>query len=156
MAYRLEDQDEPTREALAVLGSTFRQIRHARGLTQRQLEARSGVSQSVISRFENGKAPWLSATLIARLLAALDLQPGLLGFGDRAVKSDVPAWVTLMQRFEAKRRRLDLQTIEERQRLHIEERGERVRREKRLELLRREQRREGVGREILDEGPAPP
>jgi transcriptional regulator with XRE-family HTH domain len=129
MAYRLEDQDEPTKEALVALGSAFLAIRRSRGLTQRQLEARSGVSQSVISRFENGKAPWLAAVQIARLLAALDLEPGLLGFGEKAVKSPVPGWVMLMQRFEAKRRRLDLQAIEEHQRRQRDERLERLRRE---------------------------
>jgi transcriptional regulator with XRE-family HTH domain len=122
MAYRIEDQDEPTKEALIALGAVFRKIRVARGLTQRLLSARSGVSQSVISRFENGKAPWLAAVQIARLLAALDLEPGLLGFGDKAVPSPVPGWVMLMQRFESKQRRLDLQTFEARQRQFREER----------------------------------
>jgi len=127
MGYRLQDQDEPTKEALVALGSAFLKIRAARGLTQRQLERRSGVSQSVISRFENGKAPWLAAVQIARLLAALDLEPGMLGFGEKAVPSPVPGWVTLMERFEARRRRLDLQTFEERQRLARAERWARWR-----------------------------
>ena len=108
MGYRLEDQDPPTCEALAVLGSVFRAIREARGLTQRQLAARSGLSQSTISRFENGKAPWLAAVWIARLLAGLDLEPGLLDFGPTAVKSPVPGWVVLMNRFEANRRYRDI------------------------------------------------
>ena len=111
MGYRLEDQDEPTLEALRVLGATYRSIRVARGLTQRQLSARSGLSQSTISRFENRRAPWLAAVWIARLLAALDVEPGLDGFGTTAVKSPVPGWVVMMQRFEGNRRYRDRQVI---------------------------------------------
>jgi len=129
MAYRLEDQDPPTREALAALGSAMLEIRRARGLTQRQLSARSGLAQSTISRLETGKAPWLSAVWIARLLAALDLEPGLMGFGATAVKSSVPGWVILMRRFEANRRYRELQTIAERDRQVRDERIERLRKE---------------------------
>src|SRR3990172_628362 len=111
MGYRLEDQDEPTLEALRVLGATYRSIRDARGLTQRQLSARSGLSQSTISRFENGRAPWLAAVWIARLLAALDVEPGLDGFGTTAVKSPVPGWVVMMKGFEGNRRYRDRQVI---------------------------------------------
>ena len=105
------------------------EIRRARGLTQRQLSARSGLAQSTISRLETGKAPWLSAVWIARLLAALDLEPGLMGFGETAVKSSVPGWVILMRRFEANRRYRELQTIAERDRQLRDERFERLRRE---------------------------
>jgi transcriptional regulator with XRE-family HTH domain len=134
MAYRLEDQDAPTREALVALGSAFFEIRRARGLTQRKLAARSGLAQSTISRFETGKAPWLAAVWVARLLAALDLEPGLLGFGERAVRSNVPGWVVLMRRFEANRRYRELQTIAER---------DRQLRAERLKRLRLEFEREG-------------
>lgn len=127
MAYRLEDQDPPTRAALAALGSALFEIRRARGLTQRQLSARSGLAQSTISRLETGKAPWLSAVWIARLLAAVDLEPGLMGFGETAVKSSVPGWVILMRRFEAGRRHRELQTIAERDRQLRDERLERLR-----------------------------
>jgi transcriptional regulator with XRE-family HTH domain len=127
MAYRLEDQDAPTREALAALGSAMLEIRKARGLTQRQLSSRSGLAQSTISRLETGKAPWLAAVWIARLLAALDLEPGLMGFGATAVKSSVPGWVILMRRFEANRRYRELQTIAERDRQLRDERMARLR-----------------------------
>ena len=129
MAYRLEDQDPPTREALVALGSAMFEIRRARGLTQRKLSSRSGLAQSTISRLETGKAPWLSAVWIARLLAALDLEPGLMGFGETAVKSSVPGWVILMRRFEANRRYRELQTIAERDRQLRDERMERLRKE---------------------------
>lgn len=105
------------------------EIRRARGLTQRQLSARSGLAQSTISRLETGKAPWLSAVWIARLLAALDLEPGLMGFGEKAVRSSVPGWVILMRRFEANRRYRELQTIAERDRQLRDERFERLRQE---------------------------
>jgi transcriptional regulator with XRE-family HTH domain len=129
MAYRLEDQDPPTREALVALGSAFFEVRRARGLTQRRLSMRSGLAQSTISRFETGKAPWLSAVWIARLLAALDVEPGILGFGERAIKSSVPGWVILMRRFEANRRSRELQTLEARDRQLREERLARLQRE---------------------------
>src|SRR3990172_2871028 len=132
MGYRLEDQDEPTLEALRVLGATYRSIRDARGLTQRQLSARSGLSQSTISRFENGRAPWLAAVWIARLLAALDVEPGLDGFGTTAVKSPVPGWVVMMKGFEGNRRYRDRQVIAAQARAARAERLEQVR----LELER--------------------
>ena len=132
MGYRLEDQDEPTLEALRVLGATYRSIRVARGLTQRQLSARSGLSQSTISRFENGRAPWLAAVWIARLLAALDVEPGLDGFGTTAVKSPVPGWVVMMKGFEGNRRYRDRQVIAAQARAARAERLEQVR----LELER--------------------
>lgn len=42
--------------AVAKAGSLLRQLRECNGLTQRQLEASSGVQQAEISRIENGQA----------------------------------------------------------------------------------------------------
>lgn len=64
--------DPVTREALEVLGSIVRDGRATRGLSQRALASRVGLSQSTVSRFERGRAEGLRAAWIARLLAALD------------------------------------------------------------------------------------
>lgn len=57
---------------------TLRQARRQKKLTQEQLEAMSGVSQSVISTIERGdKADPASSTLL-KLAAALDLDPRAL------------------------------------------------------------------------------
>lgn len=113
MGYRLERQDAPTREALVALGSVFRELRQLRGLTQRQLASRSGLSQSSISRLETGKAPWLSAVWIARLLAGLDLDREELGPRPKAGSSPEAGWLLLMRRFDAARRRRELLAIAE-------------------------------------------
>jgi transcriptional regulator with XRE-family HTH domain len=113
MGYRLEQQDAPTREALVALGSVFLELRRSRGLTQRRLALRSGLSQSSISRLETGKAPWLSAVWIARLLAGLDLASGELGFQPTLTSSVDAGWRMLMRRFDTARRRRELQAIDE-------------------------------------------
>ena len=119
MAYRLEDQDPPTRAALVALGAVVYELRRSRGLTQRKWAQRSGLSQSSISRLENGKAPWLSAVWIARLLAGLDLEPGILGLRERATPSEVAGWRVLMDQFHRKRRDRDIkEALEERRVAH--------------------------------------
>jgi transcriptional regulator with XRE-family HTH domain len=128
VAYRLEDQDAPTREALVALGSVFIELRRTRGLSQRKLAARSGLSQSTISRLETGKAPWLSAVWIARVLAGLDLEPGILGFRGGLTKSSEPGWATLMRRFDRARRDRDIGALSEEQRVRREAWIERERR----------------------------
>lgn len=74
MAHMLERLDAPTREALEVLGSVLRSLRAERGLSQRALAGRCGLSQSTISRLETGKAEGVRVAWIARLLAGLDTQ----------------------------------------------------------------------------------
>ena len=64
--------DPVTREALQVLGAVFRKLRAERGLSQRALAGRCGLSQSTISKLERGLAEGLRAAWIARLLAGLD------------------------------------------------------------------------------------
>ncbi|MBA3877716.1 MAG: hypothetical protein C0498_12470 [Anaerolinea sp.] len=113
MRYRFEDQDAATREALVALGSVFYELRKSRGLTQRALARRSGLSQPSISRLETGKAPWLSTIWIARLLAGLDLMPGQLGFRPAPTPSPTPGWRLLMDRFDNARRRRALRAIDE-------------------------------------------
>ena len=72
MSHTIGRLDEPTRDALRVLGVVLRQLRAERGLSQRALGARSGLSQSTISRLECGLAEGVRAAWIARLLAGLD------------------------------------------------------------------------------------
>jgi transcriptional regulator with XRE-family HTH domain len=72
MSHSIGRIDEPTREALMVLGEVLRELRAERGLSQRALADRCGLSQSTISRLETGKAEGVRAAWIARLLAGLD------------------------------------------------------------------------------------
>ena len=129
MSYKLEHQDAATREALVALGSVFLALRKSRGLVQRQLSNRSGLSQSSISRLENGKAPWLSAVWIARLLAGLDLAPDGRYFMPTPTPSQKAGWRLLMERFDAQHRRREHRTLAE---------VRRAERERRLESLQRE------------------
>lgn len=72
MAHTIGRVDPVTREALEVLGAVFRQLRAERGLSQRALAGRCGLSQPTISKLERGRAEGLRAAWIARLLAGLD------------------------------------------------------------------------------------
>lgn len=45
----------PNRETVENIGMRIRQLREARGMTQSQLQARSGVSRSYLSRIESGQ-----------------------------------------------------------------------------------------------------
>jgi transcriptional regulator with XRE-family HTH domain len=45
----------PNRETVENIGVRIRQLREARGMTQSQLQARSGVSRSYLSRIESGQ-----------------------------------------------------------------------------------------------------
>jgi transcriptional regulator with XRE-family HTH domain len=72
MSHTIGGLDEPTREALQVLGQVLRQLRAERGLSQRGLGARCGLSQSTISRLECGLAEGVRVAWLARLLAGLD------------------------------------------------------------------------------------
>ncbi|MGI8929164.1 MAG: helix-turn-helix domain-containing protein [Candidatus Limnocylindrales bacterium] len=75
-AYRLEHprvHDTPTPE-MVLIGARFRHGRRKAGLTQRQVAARSGVSQSLVSRFERGRTPGMSTIRVIRI--GLALGPG--------------------------------------------------------------------------------
>jgi len=74
MSHPIGRLDAPTREALVVLGEVLRDLRGERGLSQRALAGRCGLSQSTISRLETGKAEGVRVAWIARLLAGLDTQ----------------------------------------------------------------------------------
>ena len=71
MPYTFRAHDRRVTAALIALG---RAVEHARGrqlLSQEALEARSGIDQSTISRFEHGLAPGLRLDRVAHILAGL-------------------------------------------------------------------------------------
>jgi predicted transcriptional regulator len=63
--------DRWTVDALERLGREVRSARKQAGWSQRLLGERAGVDQAVISRLENGLAPGLRASAIARIIRAL-------------------------------------------------------------------------------------
>jgi transcriptional regulator with XRE-family HTH domain len=78
MAHEIGRIDAGTREAMQVLGGVLRQLRTERGLSQRRLARRCGLSQSTISRLECGLAEGVRVAWVARLLAGLDTSVRLL------------------------------------------------------------------------------
>jgi transcriptional regulator with XRE-family HTH domain len=56
---------------MVVVGARFRNGRQQAGLTQRRLAALSGVSQSVISRFERGLNSGMSVERLVKIANAL-------------------------------------------------------------------------------------
>jgi transcriptional regulator with XRE-family HTH domain len=59
------------RAGLITIGALIRAWRADLGLTQRQLEALSGVDQTIISRLERGRLASLRLTRLAALVAVL-------------------------------------------------------------------------------------
>ncbi|HUG30105.1 MAG TPA: helix-turn-helix transcriptional regulator [Candidatus Limnocylindria bacterium] len=78
MAHDIGRIDPETREALKELGQVLRDLRGSRGLTQRALAWRCGLSQSTISRLECGLAEGIRVAWVARLLAGLDTKLQLI------------------------------------------------------------------------------
>lgn len=71
MPYLTIDDDPYARQLLVGLGRELRRARRRRGLSQDQLEVRSGVDQTAISRLERGLAPALPVRRLVRLGDAL-------------------------------------------------------------------------------------
>ncbi|MGB4595330.1 MAG: helix-turn-helix transcriptional regulator [Anaerolineaceae bacterium] len=63
-------------QTLARLGSRFKEYRLALNVTQNQLAARTGITRSVIIRFEAGKN--VTTDTFVRLLSGLGLQSNLM------------------------------------------------------------------------------
>ena len=78
MSHSIGRLDAPTREALVALGKVLRELRMERGLSQRALAHRCGLSQPTISRLETGQAEGTRVAWIARLLAGLDMRVRVL------------------------------------------------------------------------------
>lgn len=66
---------------------TLKRARKAKGWTQEELEAASGVTQSAISRLERGEVPDPQNSTVDALERALALQRGTLVFGREAMAS---------------------------------------------------------------------
>ena len=64
--------DSRQQRGFHLLGRTLWRRRVSLGLSQRQLEAMSGIDQTVISRLENGKQTGLRWVRLAQLVDALD------------------------------------------------------------------------------------
>jgi transcriptional regulator with XRE-family HTH domain len=81
-----EDEDFDTRQqrGFHLLGRTIRRRRASLGLSQRQLEAISGIDQTVISRIENGRQTGLRWVRLAQLVDAMD------GLETGPVHNDLP------------------------------------------------------------------
>ncbi len=65
--------------ALAVIGQALRIARHNAGISQRRLAARTGVSQSAISRIERGSVRGIALLYFARLATTLGDAMPLVG-----------------------------------------------------------------------------
>ena len=78
MSHSIGRIDGPTREALVALGTVLRDLRAERGLSQRALADRCGLSQPTISRLETGQAEGTRVAWLARLLAGLDTRVRVL------------------------------------------------------------------------------
>ncbi len=75
MPWGIDDRlihDPLARRGFAMIGGAMRRQRHKRGLTQRDVERMTGVSQSALSRLENGQRFGLRWPRFMRLVAALD------------------------------------------------------------------------------------
>ena len=120
--------DPETREALQELGHVLRELRGSRGLSQRALAWRCGLSQSTISRLECGLAEGVRVAWVARLLAGLDAKLHLI--------PDDRSSVDRSHAFRLLRRAFSPTAGDARRRARHRERDER------LEAYARRQRRE--------------
>jgi transcriptional regulator with XRE-family HTH domain len=93
--------DDLTRAVLEQLGRQVRAARHHAGLSQRQVEAMTGIDQTTIVRIEQGKATGMPLRRFARLLYAINAgvatrrPPFLVGMavpGSSEWVNDGPAW----------------------------------------------------------------
>ena len=64
------------------MGERIREVRLARGLTQRQLAGKAGVSAVTISKLETGAAKSASSKTLLRLASALNTTLDRLFFGE--------------------------------------------------------------------------
>jgi len=64
-------EDELTQAGFDAIGRLVRDLRHRRGWSQRDLEAISGIDQTVISRIENGRQYGVRWSRFGRLIGIL-------------------------------------------------------------------------------------
>ncbi|HYN70284.1 MAG TPA: helix-turn-helix transcriptional regulator [Candidatus Eisenbacteria bacterium] len=118
MGYVVERLDPLSEEALREFGNVLRMLRGQRGLSQRALAARSGLSQSTISKLETGIARGVRIRVLARMLAGLDrpLEHPL----DRPwIVAGPPGWKLLTEAFST-RGRLAQRVTQERARAALQ------------------------------------
>jgi transcriptional regulator with XRE-family HTH domain len=73
MPYSAREHGPRTRRVLDRIGRTTMLARVGQGLSQRGLEALTGIDQSTICRLENGAAAGLRLDKLATIIAVLDL-----------------------------------------------------------------------------------
>jgi transcriptional regulator with XRE-family HTH domain len=71
-------------------GTRLRQLRRQHGLSQKQLAAKAGISQSTIARLEPCSRTTCRSRTLARLAAALQVQPATLTLDSPPVSR--PGW----------------------------------------------------------------
>ncbi|MDR1020863.1 MAG: helix-turn-helix domain-containing protein [Synergistaceae bacterium] len=69
----LSADERRTAEFIALIAASIQNRRHAKGYSQKDLARMMGVSQAMISRWENGEENFTIATL-AKISAALDME----------------------------------------------------------------------------------
>jgi transcriptional regulator with XRE-family HTH domain len=98
VGYIVDRLDPLSEEALREFGNVLRTLRAQRGLSQRALAARCGLSQSTICRLETGIARGVRIRVLARMLAGLER--GLEHEFDRPwFVAAPPGWVLLIETF---------------------------------------------------------
>jgi transcriptional regulator with XRE-family HTH domain len=99
MGYVVDRLDPLSEAALREFGNILRTLRAQRGLSQRALAARCGLSQSTICRLETGIARGVRIRVLARMLAGLER--GLEHDSDTPWVVAAPAgWALLIETFE--------------------------------------------------------
>jgi len=68
----LTDEERKVAEFIALIAVSIQQQRHAQGMTQKELADKIGVSQAMVSQWENGEENFTAATLV-RISSALGL-----------------------------------------------------------------------------------
>jgi ribosome-binding protein aMBF1 (putative translation factor) len=69
----LSSDERKTAEFVAAIAASIQRQRHVKGYTQKDLADKLGVSQVMISRWENGEENFTVATL-AKISAALEME----------------------------------------------------------------------------------
>jgi DNA-binding Xre family transcriptional regulator len=74
----IEDLDEAERIGATIIGAGVRRGRLWAGLSQRQLGWRVGITQSAVSRLENGRLGGIRFRTLCRIFAVLEAPPGVV------------------------------------------------------------------------------
>jgi len=69
----LTEEEIITAKYIAQIATTIQRQRKAKGYTQKELASKLGVSQAIVSRWENGEENFTIATL-AKISTALDME----------------------------------------------------------------------------------